>query len=93
MTKTQLNELSFDDAIRILTEEVNTITTEDTLKDFVKFNIDNDNLYLAIHVLNSMDNDPDFGEVYYWDYDYSMGTLDRPSSIVNKEDLEIYLEE
>lgn len=86
MTKDQFNNLNFAEVMQQLNEENDTITTIDTLKDFIKENIDNDNYYLALHVLEAITNDIRDSE--YWDYDYSLGTLDTPTPINSKEDVE-----
>lgn len=86
MTKDQFNSLDFKEVIQKLDKECDQITTIDCLKDFIKENIDNDNYYLALHVLEAITNDISDSE--YWDYDYSLGTLDTPTPINSKEDVE-----
>ena len=88
MTNKELNELPFDDAIEKLEQEKDQITTYDCLKDFAIKNINEDMLFLAIHILQALDNDA----ADYYDYDYCMGTLDTPTPIKTKEDLEDYLD-
>ena len=93
MKKKELYKLSFQDAIDKLQYEINTITTYDVLKDFIKLQIDKENNYLAYHLIKSIweDNTP-FDSDYY-DYDYTMGTLDKPTPLFNLEDLERYCED
>lgn len=86
MTREQFNTLSFEEVMQQLESERDDITTIDLLKDFIKNQIDEDNYYLALHVLEAIANDPIDYE--YYDYDYSMGTLDKPSGISCKEDIE-----
>lgn len=86
MTKDQFNNLDFSEVMQQLNEENDTVTTIDTLKDFIKESIDNDNYYIALPLLQAIADDTH--DTYYWDYDYSMGTLDTPTPINSKEDVE-----
>jgi hypothetical protein len=45
---------------------------------------------MALHILNAVYNNKYDTEVYM--YDYSMGTLETPTPIVDKEDLEPYID-
>lgn len=90
MTKKELYELGFENAITQLQEEGHNITNIDTLKDFAKNQIEEDNLFLAIHILECI-CEGDFAN--YFDYDYSMGALENATPINNIEDLEQYCEE
>lgn len=45
-------------------------------------------LFLAIHILQALNDDT----ADYYDYDYCMGTLDTPTPIKTKEELEDYLD-
>ena len=87
MTKQELNTLTFDEAIEKLQEENNCITTYNILKEFAINNIDNDNLFIAIHILQAIQD-----EYEYYNYDYNMGTLETPTPITSLEDLEDYCE-
>lgn len=91
MNKDQFNTLSFDEVMQQLNEEKDTITTIDILKDFIKENIDNDNYYLALHVLNAIAEDT--SDAQWWIYDYCMGTLETPTPINDKEDIEHLIED
>lgn len=66
-----------------LLDQVNDLTTREDLKEFAKEQIDNDNEFLAIHILEAIKD----SEADYWSYDYSMGTLETPTPITNTEDL------
>ena len=88
MTKQELNTLTFDEAIEKLEEENNCITTYSILKEFAIDNINNDNLFIAIHILQAIQED----EAEYYNYDYNMGTLDTPTPIKSLEDLEDFCE-
>lgn len=93
MNRSEFNALSFDEVMEKLNEEYDQITTIDILKDFIKYNIDNDNFIIAIHVLNAIWNDPNPEDSIWYDYDYSMGTLDTPTSINCKADIEHLIED
>lgn len=68
MTIAQLHSKNFNDAAQELSENDDRITTYETLKEFAKENIDNDRLFLSIHILKAIwDNPADF-----YDYDYCM---------------------
>ena len=87
MTKKELNTLTFDEAIEKLEEENDCITTYNILKEFAIDNINNDNLFIAIHILQAIQD-----EAEYYNYDYNMGTLETPTPITSLEDLEDYCE-
>ena len=88
MTEKQLKKLSFENAVEKLSNEKEQITTYETLKSFAIDNINNDNLFLAIHILQGINE----RQVDYYSYDYCMGTLETPTAIETKEDLKDYLE-
>ena len=79
-----LKKLTFEEAIEKLEEENDCITTIDVLKEFAIDNIKNDNLFIAIHILQALQEN----ETEYYSYDYSMGTLETPTPIEDLEDLE-----
>lgn len=54
------------------------------MKDLAIHCINNDNLYLARHILDAIDSDA--GDYYH--YDFSMGTLETPTSINDEDDIE-----
>ena len=88
MKKQELKKLSFEDAVEKLSSEKEQITTYETLKSFAIDNINNDNLFLAIHILQGINDE----QADYYDYDYCMGTLEIPTPIKTKDDLVNYLE-
>lgn len=89
ITVKDYNEKSFDDLMEQLNEEMDDIHTYEDMKDFAKYQIENDNLYFALHVLNGINNNP--AEWYL--YDYTMGTMASVMSITCKEDIEHLIEE
>lgn len=76
-----------------LNEECDEITTYYSLIDYIKIELDNDNLYLALFLLDAMYNNPSSYDTDWWIYDYSMGTLQTPVCICCKEDVEHLLED
>lgn len=92
MTKQQYkdleNEFGFMYAMRELENECDEVTSYDILIEYAKDCIDKDNLGLAIHILQALNNN--LAEFYR--YDYSMGLLEEPSVIDNFEDAEDLLE-
>ncbi len=86
MTIAELHTKNFNDAAEELSAQCDCITTYETLKAFAKENIDKDNLFLSVHILKAIEDNP----ADYYDYDYCMGTLDTPSPLLNVSDLEDY---
>jgi len=91
MTKTEFEEMTLDELLEWANENINDITYEDTLIEFAKHKIDDDNIYMAIHILGAIYNSEEAYNNYYL-YDYSMGTLETPTPITCKEDLEPYID-
>lgn len=89
MTREEYNEKSFDELMDFLDGERDDIHTYEDMKDFAKYQIDEENLYFAIHVLEGIQKDP--AEWYL--YDYTMGTMDEIRGITCKEDVEDLIEE
>jgi hypothetical protein len=92
MTRTEWEELTLDEAIEWADYDygVLEITYEDSLIAFAKQKIDDENIYMAIHILTAVYNSPQAYNGYYL-YDYSMGTLEMPKPITCKEDLLDYV--
>ena len=92
MTKKEWEELTLDEAIDWADWEygVNERTSEDSLIRFAKEKIDEDNLFLAMHILEAIYNSEEAYNGYYL-YDYSAGTTSTPTPITCKEDLEDYI--
>ena len=84
MTREEYNNKDFEEVMEQLNEEKDDITTYETLKDFAKEKIDGDNLLVAIHILEALQND----DAEWYEYDYCMGTLQTPSGITEKEHVE-----
>lgn len=89
MTRAEFNNMEFEEVVETLNEERDDITTYETLKEFAIEKINDDNFLVAIHILETLQND---SEEWYL-YDYCMGTLDTPSSVTCKEDVEHLIED
>ena len=84
MTRTEFDNMEFAEVMETLDEERDDVTTYERLKEFAVYNVENDNLLVAIHILEALQSDSD--EWYL--YDYCMETQDTPSSVTCKEDVE-----
>ena len=84
----ELKNLTFHEAIEKLSEEKEQITTYEQLKEFAIHHIKEDNIYLAVHILNAIHEH--YAE--YYDYDYNMGTLENPTPLKEIKDLQDYCE-
>lgn len=83
MTRKQFEESTLEEIMEVL-QDHDLVTNYDTLKDFAKEKVDEDMLFLAVHILNALN---DCWADYYI-YDYCMGTLDTPTAIESKDDVE-----
>lgn len=88
MTREEFDEMSLYDLIDIAENEGIDIQSRDVLKDFVKYQIDEDNMFLAVHVLQALADD----DAEFFVYDFGMGTLEEPDAIWDKDDLIEYFE-
>lgn len=86
MTRKEFNSMTFDDLMEWAYENLDDITDEEMLKEFAIEKLKNDNFNLALHIINAIYENPYDTELYR--YDYNMGTLQTPSPITCKEDIE-----
>lgn len=94
MTRAEFEEKTFEECMEQLSLEYDNITTLDTLKDYIKEAMDDNNFDLAAHLCNAIWNDPDsLKDSEWYDYDYCMGTLDRPICLCEKADVEHLIED
>lgn len=89
MTREDYNNKEFEEVMEQLDEERDDITTYERLKEYAKDKIDGDDLLVAIHILEALQND----SVDWYEYDYCMGTCQTPSGITEKEDIGHMIEE
>ena len=85
MTRQDYESKSFLDLMEQLYAESDDITTREDLQEYAIRSIRDDSLYLAIHILEALREE--YGAEWFL-YDYSMGTLQTPSGVTCKEDVE-----
>lgn len=89
MNHEQFEAATFEEVVGWANENVNEFVAYNTLKDFAIAMIEEDNIFLAIHILEAMSDD----DAEYYLYDASMGTLETPTPVDCKEDLEHLIED
>jgi hypothetical protein len=87
MTRVEFEAMSLDELIEWGYENLDDVTTEEILLEFAKSKIDDENIFMALHILNAIHGSTESYNGYYL-YDYSMGTLETPTPITCKEDFE-----
>ena len=87
MTRAEFETMSLEELIDWGYENLDSVTTEDMLLDFAKRKIDDDNIFMAIHILTAIYESSESYNGYYF-YDYDMGTLETPTPITCREDFE-----
>ncbi len=88
MTENELKDMEFNDAVNKLSETFDTITSYDELKNFIIKKINEGMLFVAIHLLQAINENPSD----FYDYNYCMGILDKPIPLENINDLKDYCE-
>lgn len=89
MTVKELYSMTFNEACEKLYEESDLVTTYESLKEYAIKNINEERLFLAIHILEAIQQFP----ADYYDYDYCMGTLETPTPLILTKDLIDYCED
>ncbi len=91
MTREQFEEMSLDELAEWAFENIDNVHFEDTLLEMAKHEIDEEDLQMALHILNAVyeSGAPDGS---YYIYDRNMGILETPTPITCKEDLEDYID-
>jgi len=89
MTRKDFETKSLEELCVQLEDEGADITTYDTLKDFAKRNIDEDNFFLTQHICEALNEK----QAEFYIYDYSMGTMETPTPIESKDDIEHLIDE
>lgn len=87
MKREQFESMEFEEFLEWARENIDDLTSEETLIQFAKDKIDDDSFNVAIHILTAIYEDGLPG-VEDWRYDYSMGTCETPIPVTCKEDLE-----
>ena len=88
-TKEEYEALTFEEVMDILCEH-DEVHSDESLKDYINYLIDHDNFGVALHILNGIYDSED---AEWYQYDVSLGTLETPSALTCKEDIEHLLEE
>ena len=89
MTVKELYSMNFNEACEKLRGESDLITTYESLKEYAIQNIREERLFLAIHILEAIQQFP----ADSYDYDYCMGTLENPTPLILLKDLIDYCED
>lgn len=76
-------EMTLEEVMKELSDH-DYITSYESLKDYAINLINDNNFFLAIHILEALNK----CEAEYYIYDYCMGTLEEPTPIEEKEDVE-----
>ena len=91
MKREQFEEMSFEELLEWAYDNIDDIHSEETLLEMVKHEINEDSLRMALHILQAV-YESDCPDGSYYIYDRSMGTLETPTPITCKEDLEEYID-
>lgn len=91
MTREQFEEMSFEELLEWAFDNIDDIHSEETLKEMVKREVEEDSFKMALHILTAI-YESDCPDGSYYIYDRSMGTLETPTPITCKEDLEDYID-
>ena len=91
MTREQFDTMEFGELLEWAYENIDNLWYEDALITLAKHEIDEDNIPMALHILNAV-YDSDCPDDSLYIYDRSMGTLETPTPITCKEDLEDYID-
>ena len=89
MTRKQYEEKTFDELVELLREERYDFHSRDDMKEFAKHWIGDDDICLARHILDGMDEE--WAEYYL--YDYTLGTFGTVYAVTKKEDFEHLIDE
>ena len=91
MKREQFEEMSLEELLEWAYDNIDDIHSEETLLEMVKHEINEDSLRMALHILQAV-YESDCPDGSYYLYDRSMGTLETPTPITCKEDLEEYID-
>ena len=84
MTRAEFEAMEFEEVMEELNMERDDITSYEMLKEYATEKIEENNFLVAIHILKALQSDT----AEWYKYDYCMGTLQTPSGIKDKEDVE-----
>ena len=89
MTQAEFERKSFPEVMMQLNEEFDEITTLETLREYAKQQIEEGRYFIAKNIIDALNNG---NEEEWWDYDFCLGTLDKPTPIIEKKDVEHLIE-
>ena len=80
----------FETNIELLqNHDIDNLYTYEEIKDLIKHEIDENNLFVALHILTEVNE----SEADYYIYDRSMGTLETPTPLKDNNDLLSYAQD
>ncbi len=91
MKREQFEKMSLEELADWAYENISDVHTEGGLIGMAKHELDEENLQIALHILNAV-YESDCPDGSYYLYDRSMGILETPTPITCKEDLEDYID-
>lgn len=91
MTREEFNNMTFEELLEWAYDNIDDMHSEEVLIELAKHEIDEENLQMAIHILQAI-YESDAPDDSYYIYDRCMGTLETPTPITCKEDLEDYID-
>lgn len=91
MKREQFEQMTFDELVEWAYENVDDVHTEGGLIGMAKHELNEENLQMAVHILTAI-YESDCPDDSYYLYDRCMGTLETPTPITCKEDLEEYID-
>lgn len=91
MKREQFEQMTFDELVEWAYENVDDVHTKGGLIGMAKHEFNKENLPMAVHILTAI-YESDCPDDSYYLYDRSMGTLETPTPITCKEDLEEYID-
>lgn len=81
--------MSFEKKCEKLHEHIDDVRSREEMLEFAKYNIDEDRIFLALHILEAVNGK----SAEYYNYDFGMGTLETPTPIEDDEDADCIIEE
>lgn len=91
MKREEFEAMSFEELLEWAYDNIDDMHSEEALIELAKHEINEDSLRMALHILNAV-YESDCPDGSYYLYDRSMGTLETPTPITCKEDLEEYID-
>lgn len=74
--------MTYEEKMEKLNQHIDEVHTREDMLVFAKYNIDEDRIFLALHILEAVNGK----SAEYYSYDFGMGTLETPTPIEDDED-------